>query len=170
MPTLDDNGFIIWDSHAICAYLVDKYAEDDKLYPKDLQLRAKCNQRLFFDAATLFVRVRDIGIPIFFHGCTEIPKGKVDAIVSALEVLEAFLATDPFLVGTNLTIADISLGLTVPFLGTYTPINSATFPKIEAWLKRISETIPFFDEMNASFTQLYKQAIHETIEKNKQNK
>lgn len=57
MPTLDDKGFIIWDSQAICAYLVDKYGKDDKLYPKDLQLRARCNQRLFFNASSLFVRL-----------------------------------------------------------------------------------------------------------------
>lgn len=167
---LDDNGFIIWESHAICAYLIDKYAEDDKLYPKDLQLRAKCNQRMFFDAASLFVRLRDIGMPIYFKGCTEIPQEKINAIIRALEILETFLEIDPFLVGTHLTIADICLGLTIPIIGTYTPVTAEKFPKILAWLERISQTIPFFDEMHAKYPQLYRKMLRDVIEKNKRNK
>lgn len=41
-------------SHAIAVYLVEKYAADDSLYPKDLQLRATLWQRLIFDASVLF--------------------------------------------------------------------------------------------------------------------
>ena len=71
VPTfVDDDGFVIWDSQAICGYLVDKYAKDDKLYPKELKLRAKCNQRLIFNATNLFERLRDIGTPIYTKGCT----------------------------------------------------------------------------------------------------
>lgn len=36
IPTLDDNGVLLWDCHAICTYLVTKYGKNDKLYPKDL--------------------------------------------------------------------------------------------------------------------------------------
>lgn len=170
IPTLDDNGFIIWESHAICAYLVDKYAKDDQLYPKDLQLRAKCNQRLFFEASSLFVRLIDIGKPIYRGVCTEIPQEKIDTIKSALEILEAFLATDPFLVGSHLTIADVSVAITVPFLGNYVPITADKFPKIVQWMNRVSQTIPFFDDMNAKYTEQYRNLIHDTIERNKQTK
>lgn len=170
VPTLDDNGFIIWDSQAICAYLVDKYATDDKLYPKDLQLRAKCHQRLFFNTSSLTVRLRDIGIPIIFWGCAEIPESKVEYVVVAFEILEAFLATDPFLVGQNLTIADICVAVTVPFLGTYVPISTDKYPKITNWLKRVNQAIPFFDEMNGKYTLQYRQLIQSCMEKNTQNK
>ncbi|ENN73491.1 hypothetical protein YQE_09916, partial [Dendroctonus ponderosae] len=40
--------------HVIMQYLVDKYAKDDSLYPKDLKKRAIVNLRLFFDACYLF--------------------------------------------------------------------------------------------------------------------
>ena len=45
-------------SHAIVTYLVDKYANNDSLYPKDLKTRATVNQRLFFNNV-IFLRVRD---------------------------------------------------------------------------------------------------------------
>jgi len=41
VPLLDDNGVLVWDSHAIVCYLVGKYAKSDELYPKDLVKRAQ---------------------------------------------------------------------------------------------------------------------------------
>lgn len=60
IPTLVDGDFVIWDSHAITAYLVEKYATDDSLYPKDLIKRTLVNQRLHFDSGILFPRVHDL--------------------------------------------------------------------------------------------------------------
>lgn len=54
IPTLVDDDFVLWDSHAIAIYLVEKYGKDDSLYPKNLETRSKINQRLFFDASVIF--------------------------------------------------------------------------------------------------------------------
>lgn len=166
---VDTDGFAIWDSHAICAYLVDKYAKNDALYPKDLQLRAKCNQRLFFDASSLFVRLRDCSVHVFWKGGKEIPQDKVDPMYAAYEILEKFLASDLFLVGNQLTIADISAAVTLLLLEVYAPLQNDKHPKILAWLKRIRETIPFFDEINLSSTDQYRQMVQGALEKNKQS-
>lgn len=56
IPLLDDDGFYLADSHAINAYLVQKYGKDDSLYPKNLKERAKVDERLHFDNGTLFSR------------------------------------------------------------------------------------------------------------------
>lgn len=37
-------------------YLMDKYAKDDSLYPKDLKARAIINARLDFGLGTLWAR------------------------------------------------------------------------------------------------------------------
>lgn len=165
---VDEDGFVIWDSQAICGYLVDKYGKDDKLYPKDLKLRAKCNQRLIFNATSLFERLRDIGIPIYTKGCTEVPQDKIDLVSNIFDILEAFLAHDPFLVGQQLTIADICSSLSVLMLKMYVPLTIDKFPKIVAWLNRINDEIPWFEEMNGKYTEQYRQLIHGFMEKNKQ--
>ncbi|KAL1470076.1 hypothetical protein MTO96_040686, partial [Rhipicephalus appendiculatus] len=53
VPTINDNGFVLWESRAIGMYLVDKYAPESTLYPKDLQKRATVNRLVFFESGTL---------------------------------------------------------------------------------------------------------------------
>lgn len=61
IPTLVDDDFIIWDSHAIAGYLVGKYSsDDDSLYPKEPKKRALVDQRLHFDSGILFPRVHNL--------------------------------------------------------------------------------------------------------------
>lgn len=166
VPTLVDNGNAIWDSHAICAYLIDKYAKDDKLYPKDVLLRAKLNQRLFFDAGSLFVRLRDCSVAVFFKKIKEVDQGKIEPIYDAYDLLEAFLATDPYLVGNNYTLADISVANTVLALELYAPVAADKYPKIFAWLGRCNKNIPHFKETNGNQIEAYRTILKSSLEKN----
>jgi glutathione S-transferase len=58
IPVLVDEGNGIWDSHAINVYLVEKYGQNDVLYPKDHLIRAKINAALHFESGVLFARTR----------------------------------------------------------------------------------------------------------------
>lgn len=63
MPTLDDNGFILTESRAIALYLAEKnFPDGHKLYPKDVNQRARINQCLQFDCGTLYPRIRIIQV------------------------------------------------------------------------------------------------------------
>lgn len=140
---------------------MDKYAKDDKLYAKDLQLRAKCNQCLFFDAAILSTSNRDFVRTDY----QELPQDKINGIYDAYDIFEALSASDPFLVGANLTIADVSSAITVAHLDVYVPLNSEKYPKI---LAEMNQTIPFFEEMNARYVALNRQMIKKKLNKDKQ--
>jgi len=55
IPTLDDNGFYLADSHGIVQYLVNAYGKDnDPLYPKNPKERALVDQRLLFNLSVLY--------------------------------------------------------------------------------------------------------------------
>jgi glutathione S-transferase len=49
VPFLDDEGFHLWESHAIIQYLADK-SPGQALYPEDIRARADVNRWLFWSA------------------------------------------------------------------------------------------------------------------------
>ncbi|XP_033154149.1 chitinase-like protein Idgf5 [Drosophila mauritiana] len=87
VPLLEDNGALIWDSHAIVCYLVDKYAKSDELYPRDLVLRARVDQRLFFDASILFMSLRNVSIPFFLRHVSMLPHVSAELFIDVPKVL-----------------------------------------------------------------------------------
>ena len=54
IPTMKDGEFVMNESRAIAAYLVNKYGKDDALYPKDPEVRARVDQRLYFDMGVFY--------------------------------------------------------------------------------------------------------------------
>ncbi|KAH8320738.1 hypothetical protein KR067_008162, partial [Drosophila pandora] len=139
VPLLEDNGALIWDSHAIVCYLVDKYAKTDELYPKDLLARAQVNQRLYFDASVLFMSLRNVSVPYFYHNVTLVPKEKVDNIKSGYAFLESFLGDNPYVTGSTLTVADLCCGATASSLAAILELDATKYPKVAAWLERLSK-------------------------------
>ncbi|KAL9919038.1 glutathione S-transferase 1-like [Glossina fuscipes fuscipes] len=149
VPTLEDDGHIIWDSHAIMAYLVNKYGkENDSLYPKDLLKRAIVDQRLHFESGVIFEgALRSITSQIFSGNDTNIPRSKINAILKIYDLLEVFLKSAPYIAGSNVTIADFSIVSTVTTLLAFIDIDVSKYPKLSTWLKRM-ESLPHYHETN----------------------
>lgn len=150
---LDDNGKIIWDSHAISAYLVGKYAKDDSLYRKDLYVRARIDQRLHFNSSVLWRNVCDCN-GFIYDGGSEIPADKISRIYKNYDTLEAFLSSDKFLVENLVTIADLCAVNSVTTLQYHAPLNTDKYPKILAWLNRVTK-LPYYEEHSGRFVPTY---------------
>ncbi|CAD6242338.1 GSCOCT00012635001.2-RA-CDS [Cotesia congregata] len=146
IPTIDDDGFILWDSHAIIRYLVSKYAKDDFLYPKDLQKRAIIDQRLHFEGELLFVRLRNIVRPIFYKQTNKFNEELVNLVHEACEMLDKFLEGKKWLAGDNFTLADISCVSTVSSYPVLLSLDK--YKNIVAWLNKCENEIPGYAEIN----------------------
>ncbi|XP_017025307.1 glutathione S-transferase 1-like [Drosophila kikkawai] len=154
VPTLDDNGTYLWDSHAIATYLVDKYGKSDALYPKDLAKRAIIDQRLYFDASVIYAGLAGVVAPFWVHGNTEVAQEKLDSIHRGLTLLETFLSNGKYLVGDTLTVADLCTGPTVSALRAAVDIEATGYPKVTAWLNRLNE-IAYYKDINEGPVQGY---------------
>ncbi|KAE8749400.1 hypothetical protein FOCC_FOCC003914 [Frankliniella occidentalis] len=129
VPTIQDGDFVIYDSHAIATYLADK-ASDDSWYPKDIKKRAIVNQRLHFDNAILFTRIRDML--------------RLDA---ALELLSNLIQDGGWLTGDKPSIADTCAAASVSTILAVLP--SVKVPeKVAAWFKKCEQELPEYQTVN----------------------
>lgn len=162
---LTDGNDSIWDSHAIVAYLVDKYAPDNGLYPKDLVTRARIDQRLHFDSGVLFPSMRSANFLLILKGFSAVPQENIDAIAAALDLLETFFIDNQYLVGNQLTVADLCCVSTVIALDYHIPVKGK-YPKISAWLDRLKQ-LPYFNELSVEPNQKYRDLLNYKKQANK---
>ena len=140
VPTIDDEGFILWESNAIVRYLAAKHAAGT-LWPTDLKVRADADRWMDWCSTTLAPAF----IPVFMQLVRTAPeKRKPQAIedgtkrtAEVLARLDAALAGRNFIIGDQLSMADIAFG------GVVYLVNNVAFdrPKLanfDAWYARIS--------------------------------
>ncbi|XP_068145485.1 glutathione S-transferase 1 [Drosophila tropicalis] len=167
IPTLLDGDDTLIDSHAICAYLVEKYGKDQQqLYPKDLVKRANVDARLHLDSGHLFARLRFLYEPILYHGSTDCSIDKIAYIQKCYEILENFLKDQPYLCGNELTIADFCCAATITSVNDAAPIDEFKFPKVLAWLKLLAQ-LPYYKEINETGAEELKTIFKDKLAANR---
>ncbi|KAG5682605.1 hypothetical protein PVAND_011948 [Polypedilum vanderplanki] len=166
VPSLVDDDFIVCDSHAICLYLIEKYAKNDKLYPKDdIALRTKINDRLFFDASFLFPRGYNIMIPVLMQGQSFIPEENINQFYRAFKVVESFLENSKWIASNDqMTLADIAI---FAWMECYTQLFTIEdYPKLTAWLNEMRK-LSYYEEANKKGAKLQVETFQRVLENNK---
>lgn len=171
VPTLDDNGKYLWDSHAIATYLIGKYgnSDDHPLYPKDVYTRARIDQRLHFESGIVFNPMATVVRAVIFEGATEFTEKQVEAIQEVYSTLETFLAVDLYLVGNQLTVADLCVAPSLTQLSFLVELDAIKYPKVTAWVKRLEE-LTYFYELNTKLAAEFASAFKGMIARNKENR
>ncbi|KAL1502341.1 hypothetical protein ABEB36_007495 [Hypothenemus hampei] len=145
VPTLDDNGTIIIDSHAIITYLVSKYGKDDSLYPTDIVKRALIDARLHFDSGVTFALLKIVYTSHAYFGQKEyLTPWQNQKILDAYDLVNTFLSQSQWIAGDSITVADISLVTTVISLDAMLAIDKKKYPNIMRWLNA-ADALPYFD-------------------------
>lgn len=138
VPTIDDDGFVLWESHAIVRYLSAKHGAGT-LWPTDLRTRADADRWMDW-AFTFQGAMRAV-----FWGLIRTPPEKRDlkAIeegrkrsAELLAVPESALSKNSYVAGKAFTMGDIPLGCEVQ-RWMRVPIERPRFPNVEAWFERL---------------------------------
>ncbi|XP_032294959.1 glutathione S-transferase D7 isoform X1 [Drosophila virilis] len=150
VPTMNDQGLVLWESRAILSYLVAAYAKSDELYPTDIRVRALVDQRLHFDLGTLYQRLTDFYFPTMFIGAP-LDEVKRARLTEAVGWLNAILEGREYAAADHFTIADLTLLVTVSQLEAF-DFELRPFKHVKQWLDRCKEHMaPYdYDELNAS--------------------
>jgi len=138
VPTIDDDGFILWESHAIVRYLCAKHAAGS-LWPTDLRVRAHADR--WMDWAFTFAGVLR---PVFWNLIRTPPdKRDLRAVAEGAQkagelagTVDADLADRPFVAGEALTMGDIPLGCHLQ-IWFRLDIARPAVPRLQAWFERL---------------------------------
>jgi glutathione S-transferase len=142
VPTIDDDGFVLWESHSIVRYLAAKHATG-RLSPADLRQRADAER--WMDWTYTFQK--EFQRPIFWPLVRTPPEKRDPGAIEAarkicadlLKIPEQYLAAGRrYLAGNELTIADIPLGCHVQ-LWMRLPLERPEQPHLRAWFERLCE-------------------------------
>ncbi|MCP4384735.1 MAG: glutathione S-transferase family protein [Hyphomicrobiales bacterium] len=145
VPTIDDNGFVLWESNVIVRYLASKYSAG-RLCPADLQKRFQAESWMDWQASNLQPDLT----PVFLGLIRKIPQFSAPETINAgcrkcerwLAILDGHLASRAFVNGDAFTMADIPVGATVNRWSRL-PIDRQPHAHIEHWLAAL-KTRPGF--------------------------
>jgi len=133
IPVLEDDGFFLSEHIAIMQYIIDKFAPESELYPKEPQARALVNHRLCFNMAFYYSSISAYAMaPIYFaYERTELGLKKVKI---ALSTFETYLEKEKskYAAGNGLTIADFPL-VTATMCLEAIDFKLDEFPRVKAW-------------------------------------
>lgn len=138
IPTIDDDGFVVWESMAINLYLAKKYGLGT-LYPTTLQGEALTWQWSLWGMTEV---ERPVLTAMFNRAL--FPEDKRDAAAAdaaekemqgPLGVLDGVVAKTPYLIGNDFTVADLNVAAILSWARP-ARIDMTPFPKVADWLGR----------------------------------
>jgi len=141
VPTINDEGFVLWESHAIVRYLARKHGKG-KLWPADEKAAADADRWMEWYSTTLWNNLR----PVFWNLVRVEPDKRDMKLVEEsrkkmadnLKMVETRLADRPYVAGDALTVGDIPMGVALHrwFL---LPIERPAYPKLAAYYERLKQ-------------------------------
>ena len=142
-PTLIDGDFVLWESNAIMQHLAGQ--KPTSLWPNDARTRADISRWLSWQLAHWG---SDACQPLIFQHVVKkvVGLGAPDAAVverataafnKEAKMLDGHLAKQPYLVGSELTLADFAVAAPL-FYANDAKMPVAQYPHLQEWFGRVS--------------------------------
>jgi glutathione S-transferase len=141
VPTIDDDGFVLWESNAIVAYVAQRYAPQ-RLFGGDLRSFALASQWMAWTNEHLEPWLHTLVMEL-----VRLPPARRDAtaaeaarqgVLASLRLLDAHLANAPFVAGASFTMGDIPAGAAAYRWRLFVP-GAPPLPHLAAWQARLAE-------------------------------
>ena len=140
VPTIDDDGFVLWESNSIVRYLAMQYAPE-LLYGNDIRTFASASRWLDWENNELLPPQHDmvmhlIRLPEDKRDAGKLEKARAD-FVTRLSIMEEQLSHTRYMCGEAFTYGDIAVGLRVHRWRLF-QLPSPSFPNIDRWYKEVT--------------------------------
>lgn len=140
VPTIDDDGYVLWESNAIVRYLAARHASGS-LWPTDARARADADRWMDWANSTLWPAL----VPLF-RAFMRTPEAQRNAAaiqaarqesIEALEILDAQLSGGGFVGGAAFTMGDISVGCAV-WRWMALPVERPALVHLQRWFDQLA--------------------------------
>ncbi|PPQ71214.1 hypothetical protein CVT24_009995 [Panaeolus cyanescens] len=175
VPYIDDDGFILYESRAICQYIEAKYPKSgNSLLPTDLQGLARFQQMAYAEAHHFYTpalaAVREsIYKPLYFKlPCnSEVYKQNIAELDTKLAVYDKILSKQKYIAGDVLTLADLfhlPYGMLIGWTGSDLMDK---YPNVSRWFHELEErpswkaTLEYAKPMLPTKTEVLRQQVPE---------
>lgn len=145
IPTIDDGGFVLWESNAIVKYLCARHRQDG-LSPRDPQEYADADRWISWQGSTLAPIMRRIVFEIVRTPPDQRdPDGNAQlvGIASGLwKILDRHMKGRDYFMDAGFTMVDIVFGPHLRLWFSY-PIERPSLPHLADWLARLQNRAAF---------------------------
>ena len=141
VPTIEDGDLVLWESNSIVRYLADKYG-GGRLVPGSPEARGDAGRWMDWQATTLAPAIRLVFVGLVRTKPEERDQAEIDAGIrasnAAFAIIERYLEGRDYLVGDEMTIADIPFG---PFVHRWCTMDfdKPDLPRVAAWYGRLKD-------------------------------
>jgi len=154
VPTIEDDGFVLWESNVIVRYLARKYGAGT-LFPSDHVQAADSDRWMEWQSTTLMPAMGDA----FVHLVRTPPASRDMKLVAAsiarteprMAILDAHLAERKYVAGNTLTMGDIPVACAAHrWLGL--SYQREARPHVERWVSLLRERPAFSSVLTLPIT------------------
>jgi len=145
VPTLRDGEFVLWESNVIVRYLSEKHGKGT-LFPAEPERRWLAEQWMDWMQTRL-----NPPMSIILRQLVRTPPAERDlaaveaaqkSATEAWQIMEAHLASRPYMTGDTFTMGDIPVGAAVYRWYAFA-IERPALPHVEAWYERLQAREPY---------------------------
>ncbi|HEX4555843.1 MAG TPA: glutathione S-transferase family protein [Xanthobacteraceae bacterium] len=157
VPVIDDDGTIVWESHAILRYLAARHG-GGQFWPDHPGERSQADRWMDWSQTAL---QPDFLLGVFW-GFYRMPepqrdwsaiRDKIARCAKHFQLLDRALAERPYLGGNSLTLADIPAG-TALYRYFKLDIERPSVRNVEAWYRRLQERPAYREGVMVPFREL----------------
>ena len=151
VPTLEEDGFLLWESNSIIRYLAGKFGVG-KLEPADPGTRAKASQWMDWQLSVMGPAITPvfwgmIRTPPAERNHTAIDEGKVKT-TAAVKMLDEQFAKTAYAAGEAFSMGDIPIAIMSYRYRELVPERPA-FPNFERWYAAIGARLAFKEHVSS---------------------
>jgi glutathione S-transferase len=157
VPVIEDDGVVVWESHAILRYLAATHGAD-RFWMADPALRALIDGWMDWAQTAL----QPAFLSGVFWGWYRTPEAQRDApavakameqTLTCLRLVDRQLTDRPFMGGQTLSLADIAVGAHL-YRYFELEIDRPDLPRLAAWYDRLTERAAYREHVMLPFAEL----------------